>query len=61
MGFTFKDRVELRRLQSKMHYSAFGKQNDKVANALDVDARWIRQSRLNYRYIFKEKEICKRY
>ena len=55
MDFSLKDRLELRKLQSKMHDSTFGDQNDKIARSLDIDARWIRQSRLNYQYIFKNK------
>ena len=55
MSFTFKDKLELRQLQSKMHSSNFGIQNEKIAKSLNIDPRWMFQSRLNYRYIYKEK------
>ena len=55
MSFTLKDKIQLRHLQSKMHTSTFGDQNIKIAKQLDIDPRWMFQSRLNYRYIYKEK------
>ena len=56
MSFTLKDKIQLRHLQSKMHTSTFGDQNIKIAKQLDIDPRWMFQSRLNYRYIYKEKK-----
>ena len=52
MSQTLKERLSLRQLRQSLNTKLFGRQNFKLAKALDIDPAWIHQSRLNFRYIF---------
>jgi hypothetical protein len=52
MSATLKERHVLRKIKKALNTSLFGHQNKKLGRFLNINPKWLLQSRLNYRYIF---------